>query len=397
MKIVMIQNFFCKKTGYSDYFLCKYFAKAGHEVHLIAGNLQLPYDNYEEVYKSCLGDNRTQCGTEKFENFTLHIIPVQKSKHRFILQGTGKKLSEINPDIVLINETVNPGVFKVILHKILTRSKYEIFTEDHVHLSVFPPAHEKESIIRKLKFIAFRSTFVKIVNHFINKCYVIAPDTEEIMTKYFGIKKNKISFLPLAADTDWFRPPETQEEQNERKKLRASLNVAEDEILCIYTGRFSFDKNPQCLAEAIDILQKKGAPYKALFVGSGTPEEVAAIKKHEGCIVHDFVLARDLPPFYKAADIGVWPKQESTSQLDAMASSLPIVVSNLVKTKERIQGNALQYKENNAQSLADTLLILENFETRKTMGMTGRSKIEKLYNWESVVDNRLRHFKDSLR
>lgn len=397
MKIAIVQNCFSERMGYSDYFVNKYSAKAGHDVHFIAGNIQLPYDNYDAIYLEHLGPNKTQCGTRQIENFTLHTLPVSRIRRKYIVKGVMKKIKEIDPDIVVANETVSPTTLIIILNMIFKKQKFSLFTEDHVHLSVFPPAHRKMGFFEKFKFSIYRNTIAKVLNHFIQKCYVIAPDTAEIMIKYFGIDKEKISLLPLASDTDWFHPAVSNEDLKERKGIREKFDVAEKDILCIYTGRFSEDKNPLCLAKAVDILNEKGETFKAMFVGAGSDDMKKAITDCKGCFIQGFVLAKDLPPYYRAADVGVWPKQESTSQLDAMASQLPIIISDRVQAEERTEGNALSYSENDSESLAEALLKLKDKKLRQQLGLIGAEKIEKHFNWNDIVNTRLKDAETSLK
>lgn len=397
MRIAIVQNCFADRMGYSDYFMCKYFAKAGHDVHLVAGNIQLPYDNYDAVYLKYLGLNQTQCGTRTLENFLVHTLPVSRLKGKYVVKGVMKKIDELAPDIVLVYETVSPTTFIIVLNMLMKKRKFLLFSEDHVHISVFPPAHRKMGLCEKLKFLAYRKTIARLLNHFIQKCYVIAPDTAEIMSDYFGIEKEKLSLIPLASDTDWFHPAMSVDEHRERKEIRSRFNIMEDDILCIYTGRFSEDKNPLCLARAIDALNKKGEDFKALFVGAGNEQMEKEISDCEGCFIQDFVTARDLPPYYRAADIGVWPKQESTSQLDAMASGLPIIVSDRVQAEERTKGNALTYSENDSTSLAESLLMLKSKELRQQLGKNGIEKVKDNYNWNAVVGMRLKHIDNAMK
>ena len=91
------------------------------------------------------------------------------------------------------------------------------------------------------------------------------------------------------------------------------------------------------LADAIALLVAAGDPFRGLFVGGGTEAEAAALRNSPGCQVVPFVPALDLPPYYWAADIGVWPRQESTSQLDAAAAGLPIILSDRITVLERVR------------------------------------------------------------
>ena len=108
--------------------------------------------------------------------------------------------------------------------------------------------------------------------------------------------------------------------------------LLQDEIVCIYTGRFNEDKNPIILARAIHYHRKKYKFFKGIFLGSG--DQKGQIEKCEGCVVIPFQKYHDLSNFYRMSDIGVWPKQESTSMIDAAATGIPVVVNVKVLAKK---------------------------------------------------------------
>jgi len=177
--------------------------------------------------------------------------------------------------------------------------------------------------------------------------------------------------------------------------LRTELGFSEGEVVCIYTGRLTKDKGPLYLAQAIDRLVSRGRPVRGLFVGGGTPDDVAAIKACAGCVIHPFVVVRELPPFYWASDIGVWPMQESTSQLDAAACGLPLVLSDRIEVSERIDGNGLTYREGDADDLAAKLTLLFDRNVRQRMGEIGTAKIRNLFSWDLIAKQRLADYVSS--
>ncbi|HEY9082628.1 MAG TPA: glycosyltransferase family 4 protein, partial [Vicingaceae bacterium] len=119
-------------------------------------------------------------------------------------------------------------------------------------------------------------------------------------------------------------------------------------------------------------------------------EEIAKMK---GCIVHKFEPYHTLPKYYGIADIGVWPKQESTSMIDAAACGLPIVISNKVLATERVEGNGLTYVENDSEDLANKLLELKDAALRKQLGEFGVEKIQKNYSWDKIAKERVEDYK----
>jgi glycosyltransferase involved in cell wall biosynthesis len=106
---------------------------------------------------------------------------------------------------------------------------------------------------------------------------------------------------------------------------------------------------------------------------------------------------RHLAEHYRAADIAVWPTQESMSMLDASASGLPIVVSNRVGAKERVVGNGRMYEENDVASMGEALLSLSAAGERRALGAVGRGKTEAGNNWKTYARRLEADYKDALK
>ena len=238
---------------------------------------------------------------------------------------------------------------------------------------------------------------LRFINQTTVKHYPIAEDAAKISVEYFKVPPEKIEIQSLGVDADMFTPLVTKEEKEERSSMRKELGLLPEDLVCIYTGRFTKDKNPGCLAQAIRHLQTNGHPdIKAIFVGNGAPDEVSFIKMIHGCIVRPFVKVDKLAPFYRLADIGVWPRQESTSQLDAMACGLPVIVSDHMGVRERVEGNGLFYEENNYIDLANKILQLTDLSLRKRLAEKGVEKIRESFSWEAIARKRMEDYQKSL-
>jgi glycosyltransferase involved in cell wall biosynthesis len=211
-----------------------------------------------------------------------------------------------------------------------------------------------------------------------------------VITKYCGIPESKCKITSLAVDTDMFSPSFQEEEIEEfRKKNRYD----KDDIVCLYTGRFTEAKGPLILAQAIEYLHEMGClKIKGLFVGQGDKEYQKMISNSKGCTIYPFVEVNQLPKFYQSCDIGVWPLQESTSQLDAAACGMPIIINEKVEDNIRTDGNGLRYKDRDYKDLASKILLLQDKTIRKEMGLVGSKKVEEFYSWDYLAKNKLTDF-----
>lgn len=403
MRIIIIVDWFSENMGYAENCLPKALAKSGHEVHLITSTAQIYYDHpkYNEIYQKFLGNNIVGPVTKKMDGFTFYRLPF-KNRNGIKIIGLSRILFKIKPDLVQTFDVISHTNFLLSIYKPIL--KYKLFTGNHMVASVFPPAREnlwpwKRNIyfndnILKKSFFFFLLTFIKslryksslsdskkiLINSATDICYGATIDAAEIAVRFYGLPKEKIKVSELGVDTGIFYPVNNAKSEEESKAIRIRYGCGENDILCIYTGRFVEDKNPLCLAKAIDYLRSIGKSYRALFIGDGPQRE--EILTMQSCSVINFRPFSELAAFYRAANIGVWPREESTSVLDASACGLPIIVSNKVQAPERIEGNGLVYEENSHLNLAEILLKLENKKLRLELGKLGVEKIRKNYTWK---------------
>jgi glycosyltransferase involved in cell wall biosynthesis len=234
-----------------------------------------------------------------------------------------------------------------------------------------------------------------LVSLFTEKCYAITSDCAEVAARFFGVPRNKIDICPLGVDTEIFKPISSPDERQARFQTRQRLGFSDSDIVCVYTGRLGEDKNPLLLARAVAQLIAAGEPFRGLFVGNGV--QAQAIQSCSGSVTHAFVPVQELGDLYRAADIGVWPTQESTSMLDAAACGLPIVANHTMGAPERLDGNGLSYQLNDVEDLARVLRELRDAEMRRRLGMHGVQKMARDFSWESVAKRRLQDYQAALR
>lgn len=394
MKIVIISDWFAEQTGYAENCLPKALAALGHEVHLVTSNVQ-PYYNsptYRQTYERFLGPPVVDCGVKQIDGYTLHRLPHREWRGRLHLEGLSSTLRELKPQVVQTFDIHTPSTYVAVLEKITSR--YRLFLEAHTHASVFESRPEALTGKRRMHLWTYRNVLGPIVSRFSERCYPISPDAAEIATRHHGIQKSKIVVESLGVDAAVFHPAETPADAEGRRQLRSALGISDDEIVCVYTGRFSADKNPLCLAKAVARLVAEGHPFRGLFVGNGPQEpEIRALR---GNVVHEFVPFKEVARFYHASEIGVWPRQESTSQLDAAACALPLVLSDTITVRERVEGNGFLYREDSDEDLARKLLALCDAIVRKDLGVVGAVKVREHYSWEVIARRRIHDYEEAL-
>jgi glycosyltransferase involved in cell wall biosynthesis len=396
MKIVFLSVWFSDRMGYIENCLPRSLAKLGHDVHIISSTAQVYFweKNYNTIYAPYLGPNVLTPGTEIIDGVKIHRLPLHHFGKKIYFRKLKGILKKIDPDIV---QTFDPCDFPTMQAAwIKSGFRYRLFTANHIVASVFPPLMPayRNNFLLKFYYLLTRKIPGAYVNRHTSKCFPATIDALEIAVNYCGVDRTKCIIAPLGVDTDHFYPGDCGDSADQKKDLREKLGFTEDEIICIYTGRFTPGKNPLCLAQAIDALCEKGHRVRGLFLGDGPQaNEIASMK---GCIVHEFVPYHELLPFYHISDIGVWPRQESTSMLDAAACGLPIIVSNRVQATERYEGNGLTYIENDFNDLARVITNLEDSTLRHNLAEQGVKKIRENFGWDLIAKQRVSQYLNAL-
>lgn len=396
MRVVLLSETFTKGMGYLENLLPKYLARLGVETHVVASDLPCFYRQRagRAAYSGFI-EPLHYGSVEEFNGFTLHILGHRKTFGHMRMTGLREKLDTILPDVV---QTCTPiGWIALDAARFKAVLGYKLFTGCHHHSSVFPLANKPARFwsAERLHCMAFRTIPGRLVSQWTEKCYAITEDCADVAARFFGVPRSKLEICPLGVDTELFHAAGTVECAAERLAQRARLGFQENEIVCIYTGRFSADKNPLLLARALAELRRQGEPYAGLFVGNG--EQAEQIGRCDGCVTHPFVRVEELGALYRSGDIGVWPAQESLSMLDAAACGLPIVANDTMTAKERLDGNGVRYRLNDQRDLIRALLGLRGADTRRAMGERGARRMAEQFSWDSIARRRIEDYEAALR
>jgi glycosyltransferase involved in cell wall biosynthesis len=387
MKIVFVTSYYTEGMGYLFNCLPKKLAELGHEVYVISSQGQIyfnqaVFENYNKIHKR----NTVSENFKIIDGVKVYRVPHFEIMRTVYLRGLWRILHQIKPDVVHVFEIASPYILQLAIAKPFLR--YKLFTSNHYVLSVFA-LHKNwnKFSLAKMKWLLLKKYPGYFISFFTNKCFPATNDARYVAVKYMGMPLRKCKLTPLGVDTELFKPINSAEDLEARDNLRKQLGFQPDDIVCIYTGRFSRGKNPLILAKAIELLHDRGFnEYKGIFIGVGEQEQ--EIGECKGSKIIGFEEFKNLYKFYQASDIGVWPTQESTSMIDAAACGIPIIVSDQLYARERTQGNGLDYKHEDYTDLSIKLLILRDPALRARMGAVGSEKMKNKYSWDIIAKER---------
>ena len=197
-------------------------------------------------------------------------------------------------------------------------------------------------------------------------------------------KHQPISVIPNGVDTTVFRPAGAGE-RDEADTLRL-----------LYVGRLIPRKGVAGLLRALG-----GLGNVALTVAGDGPErerlgrmagEYGVSVRFPGNVAH-----AELPELYREHDAFVLPSRNegmSNTVLEAMASGLPVIVTDVGGTAELVDGNGVVVPVDDEAALREAVVGLrDDRERRREMGERSR-EIALEYSWEKVAEEYLRLYRE---
>ncbi len=398
MRVVFLTETCSPQMGYLGSTLPRVMSSLGAEVHVVT--MGLPPYHYLPEFDATLGSFLTSQSLAPGlvetgpDGVTLHVLPHRRVLGYVRMVGMQDKLRALEPNIVQTGAAIG----WIPLDALRTRLalNFRLFTGSHTTASTFAlardPGHFWDSA--RLRCFATRTVPGRAISLATEKCYAPTVDCAEIAWRFFGVQRGKVEIMHLGVETDLFYPAASAASLARRKELRDQLGIGADDILAIYTGKLTEEKNALILAEAIERLRSAGLPFRGLFIGEGPQRAVIATCPHS--VALDFMPYLELPDYYRAADVGVWPTTESTSMLDAAASGLPLIISDRVVYRDHVDGNGLVFRDGHLAALVEALRSLVPIERRRQLGARGATKMATSFSLQAHAQQRMADYERSL-
>lgn len=227
----------------------------------------------------------------------------------------------------------------------------------------------------------------KITNSLVYKYLANSEAVKDFYVHKIGVSKNKITVIPNGIDIDYYNSiPKDY-------KLRTKLGLKRPDIVIICVANFHINKGHKYLLEAFEQVYKKNKNIKLLLVGDGSEKENLKnqIKSYDSKNNIIFLGKRDDVPFLlKISDMFVLPtlfEGMSNSIMEAMASGLPVITTDILENKELIinKKSGMLISANSSKTIIEVMqALIINQKTRIEIGLNGQKIIKDWYGIKTV-------------
>jgi glycosyltransferase involved in cell wall biosynthesis len=195
------------------------------------------------------------------------------------------------------------------------------------------------------------------------------------LVETYGIRAEKISVTYEGAGEE-FAPADRQKAKDE---IARKYPIGGDFVL--YLGRLQARKNLMRLVNAYAHIRKAGFPHKLVLAGQQDTlfepvcSRIRELKLENEIVLPGYVAAADVPTFYNAAEVFVYPSLFEGFGLpimEAMACGTPVVTSRGSSLEEVAGDAAVLVDPLDELSIAEALKrVLAEPELRRSLGQAG--------------------------
>jgi glycosyltransferase involved in cell wall biosynthesis len=227
-----------------------------------------------------------------------------------------------------------------------------------------------------------------------NKIIAVSDYTKSLALKA-GVEASKINIIYNTCDEKFFFY------RKDKYSLRKKLDLESNDRIILFVGNLIRRKGVSCLVESLNILFKRLPDFLAIIVGEG--QELETLRS----MVNGFALSdrvkfygritkETLSELYCAADVFVLPsisEGHSVALLEAMASGLPIVASDVEGNKESLEEgvNGFLFKTGSSEELAEKLeIILTDQKLKQFMSVKSSEAYISKFSTNSQINDHLK-------
>lgn len=249
-----------------------------------------------------------------------------------------------------------------------------------------------------------------VVNTIMNKYYGKFDSLIGVSTKarnYYKqpdmIPEMPSVIIPNSIDKSKFQKTKITEE--EKKSLRHSYGIKDDETLLLFVGRIGEEKRVIELLRVCQNVCNKNPKIKAMFVGNGPAfEEIKEYAKADiekkSIIFTGFIEWTNVHNYYESSDMFVTAslsEMHSMTILEAQLSSLPIIVRRDESYYDSIFDGQNGYLCDSEEEMEKR--ILELVDDRQKLEAFGRKSFEitKHFSIETHVNRTLRVYEEVIK
>lgn len=354
MKIIHWDEMFHPDFGYQINLLSKFQAAQGHEVIIMTSEKINEHPTFSSFANKVDIEKEDKIFSEKY-NVQIVRLPIYGFYSGRVLYKPGylEKIKDYNADVLFChtNDTLS-GMWITLNYRKLNMP---IVFDNHMLKMA-----SKNPLSKVFRFL-FRKIITPIIQR--EKFKVIRTQDDDYVNSELGIPSELTPYISFGSDTMQFYQSETA-----NLEFRENNGIDPQDFVICYAGKITKTKGLDILADAIQEKFLSDKKVTFMLIGNIQSEEEIAIlekfkKSSNKILFFPTQKYENLPRFYQATDLFIFPKQCSLSFFDVQACGVPVIAENNNINTERLSfRNGLTYESGNANDLRKKIDTVLNFD-----------------------------------
>lgn len=367
--------------GYQDNLLPKHHKLLGHDVTVIATNLQHSKNGIEEI-EPC--------------NYVLDDgVKVIRLRHRsyyssiltelFTKLDIYELLKEIMPDYIFYHGLVSNTILDVIKYKKRINNNCLIVEDNHLDYNIGSHSVGLKKILGR----GYYRFINRIASPYVEKIYGVTPWRKTYAEEYFKCPVEKTDVLIMGADDSAI---DFEKRDQIRETIRRNYSFADDDFVIITGGKVDKKKNVLELMEAVYRIADNR--IKLLIFGSisdDIKEKFYNLLNLCSNITYiGWIKSNTVYEYYFASDLAFFPGQHSVLWEQACASKIPCVFKKW-EGMDHVDcgGNSLLACDLSVEKIISILESLDYTEEYRKMLEVARSEKTNIYLYSNIAQKSL--------
>lgn len=363
MKILHICPTMTDGLSYQENYITKYHKRLNMDVTVITskwiynenGKMVLTdvdeYINEDAVKVIRLDIENGKPYSYKFKKYKNFFLTIEKEK----------------PDIIFVHGCQWIYIKDIVNYKQL-HYKTKLYVDNHADYSNSATSWISKRVLHGMVW----KHYAKMLEPYTEKFYGVMPSRVDLLTKLYGVSKEKCELLVMGADDDYVVAG-----KQDKKEIRNLYNIAESDFFIVTGGKIDLAKRQTLLLmKAIKSLNLPNV--KLLIFGSIVDELKIEFESlcTENIIYIGWIQSKETYKYIAAADLAVYPGRHSVLWEQTVAQGIPMVVKYWEGTTHiDIDGNVKFLYQDSVKEIQDTLMqILKGKEVYASMLEAARSE-----------------------
>lgn len=329
MKIlhICLYSYFTEDMNYQENFLTEQNARDGHDVYVIADE-QYYLDG--KISRKKTEDKILSSGVRLIRIPILRLFPNFLTDKLRIAPDLYNKISEIQPEVIFYHGVVGTGLLSVNKYK-NKNPKVRVYIDSHEDSN----NSGRNFFSKWVQYKFITRIMLSLLRPKVEKIFYVSYECKDFLKEMYKLAESEMEFFPLGGIII-----EPADKALIRHQTRESLNIDQDSIVFIHSGKLEKEKKTKEILQAFSKIKNSNM---ILLIAGNVPDTnsklIDLINTDPRVIYLGWVKGANLLNYICASDCYLQPGSQSATLQISLCCGLPVMIYPYPSHAPYLKGN----------------------------------------------------------